>query len=298
MLLTECSGALSTISIFVFVRNAVNRRLKWKDILLLFPVVICSLEYLSLSNRGGIILMTFAGIISWFISMKAKAGWNKTINTKILKVGIITVAIFVPIFLGSLFFLGRQIYLKYFGVKQYTAIYVSGGVRCLDLYVEEPTDPPKRFGEETLVALHANLYSRFGVGENTTRYLEWRKLNGEPVANTFTSFRRFYHDFGAAGVVLLSFLQGLIISWLYYEIRRRSGRDRIGFIEVMYCYIAHTTIYIAIDDLFYSSWASLYGIKMTMIMFAAYVFMFGIVRKETGGIAIDWKRIGVKNAKD
>jgi hypothetical protein len=100
------------------------------------------------------------------------------------------------------------------------------------------------------------------------------------------------------GVVLLPLIQGLIISGLYYEIQKRSKRGRIGFIEVMYCYMAHTTIYIAIDDLFYSSWASLYGIKMTAILFAAYFFLFRIFRKENGGIRIDWKGNGIVHAKD
>lgn len=298
MILTEFSGAFASIALFVFVRNAVNRKLVKSDILLWIPIMVCVLEFLSLSNRGGIFLMTFSGIMSWFVSMKVKCGWKGTLNKKVIKTAVIALAVFIPVFFGSLFVVGRHLALRHAGYKQYTAIYVSGGVRCLDWYMKEPTDPPKRFGEETLVALYANLYSRFGIGENTTRYLEWRNLNDEPVANTYTSFRRFYHDFGIVGVAILALLQGLIISLLYYEIQIKSERDKISFIEVMYCYIAHTTVYIAIDDLFYSSWASLYGIKMAMIMFAAYVFMFCIMRKKTGGIAIDWKRIGVKNAKD
>ncbi|MBO4456713.1 MAG: oligosaccharide repeat unit polymerase [Butyrivibrio sp.] len=298
MLLTEFSGAFASIAIFVFVRNAVNRKLVKRDILLWIPIMVCILEFLSLSNRSGIFVMAFTAIISWFVSMKVKCRWKETLNKKVIKTAAIALAVFIPVFFGSLFIVGRHLSLKHFGYKEYTAIYVSGGVRCLDWYMKEPTDPPKRFGEETLVALHANLYSRFGIGENTTRYLEWRNLDDEPVANTYTSFRRFYHDFGIAGVVILTLLQGLIISVLYYKIQRRSERDKISFVEVMYCYLAHTTVYIAIDDLFYSSWASLYGIKMTMIMFAAYFLMFCIMRKETGGIAIDWKRIGVKNAKD
>ena len=291
-LLSYLARAFAYYSIFIVMKNAVNKCFKKKDLLLLIPFLINSLECLLQSNRGGIIQIFFATIIAWFISAKFKEGWKKRINNKAVKIVLRIALIAIPVFFGSLVFLGRYDNLSNMDWKHYSLVYLSGGVRNLDLFLKDPTSAPQVFGEETFVTMHRYLYVKQGIGSNLVRYLEFRKINGVNIGNIYTSYRRFYHDFGFAGCLILPFIQGLILSLLYYNINRNTYRKKLNFIEVMYCYLSYTIIYIAIDDLFFSSYFSVTGIKLLVVMFAAYFFMFNL-SMERGLLRIDLGRLRI-----
>ena len=265
--------------------------------LLLIPFILRSIEYLFQSNRGGIIQLFFGAVMSWFVSMKFKKGWNRKINSKVVKIVIRVIVILVPIFFGSLILIGRYDTLKGFDFKNYSLVYFSGGIRNLDQFLKEPTFEPQMFGEETFVQLHRNLYISYGIGKDLVRYLEFRKINGRNIGNIYTSYRRFYHDFGFLGVCLFPLIQGIIISLMYYKLNRNPRNDKINYLEVIYCYLSYTTMYIAIDDLFYSSWVSITGVKILIIMFVAYFFMFNITSKQPGLIRVDLGKFKISDRR-
>ena len=189
--------------------------------------------------------------------------------------------------------IGRYETLKGFDFKNYSLIYFSGGIRNLDQYLKEPTVAPQIFGEETFVQLHRNLYISYGIGKDFVRYLEFRGINGRNIGNIYTSYRRFYHDFGVLGVIFLPLIQGIVISLMYYRLNRNPRNDKINYLEVIYCYLSYTTMYITIDDLFYSSWVSITGIKILIIMYVAYFFIFNVTSKQPGIIRIDLGNIKI-----
>ena len=280
------SIAFAYCSIFALIKNAVNNNFRKKDLLLLIPFVLRSTEYLLQSNRGGIIQLAFGAIMSWFVSMKFQKGWRRKINSKIVKTVVRVMVILIPLFFGSLILLGRYDTLEGFDFKHYALVYLSGGIRNLDQYLKEPTAPPQIFGEETFVLLHRNLSAKLGTGLNLVRYLEFRSINGRNIGNIYTSYRRFYHDFGFTGVCIFPLIQGILISLMYYRLSRNPRNDKINYLEIVYCYLSYTTIYIAIDDLFFSDWVSITGVKILIIMFAAYFFMFNVTSKRPGVIRV------------
>ncbi len=286
-LLTYMSRAFAYCSVFVLIKNSVNKQFKKKDVLLLTPVFMYSAECLLQSNRGGIIQIFFAAIISWFISTKYKDGWKERVNAKSMKIVARIAIILIPIFCGSLILLGRYSTLKGFDFKNYSLVYLSGGVRNLDQFLKEPTAPPTLIGEETFVTLHRNMYIKGTNLKNVVRYLEFRKINGKNIGNIYTAYRRFYHDFGMMGILILPWLQGIMLSLLYYKIDRTEGKSKLNFYEVIYCYLSYTVIYIVIDDLFFSTYFSFTGIKVMLIMFIAYFFIFNISSEKRWIIKMD-----------
>ena len=281
-LFSYMSAAFSYCCIFIVIKNAVNRQFKKKDLLLVIPFVLRILENLLQASRGGVIYMIFAAVMSWFISMKYKGGWRKKINSKVMKILIRVGIVFIPLFFLSLIFMGRYDTLKGFDFKNVSLIYLSGGVRNLDQFLKAPTVAPSVFGEETFVTLHKNLYISSGIGHNVVRFLEFRTINGKNIGNIYTSYRRFYHDFGLIGIFIFPLLEGIIISSLYYGINRSYNNNKINFREVLYCYLSYTTMYMVIDDTFYSTWISISGLKQLIILFFAYFFMFNISSQKAG----------------
>lgn len=285
------SVAFAHFSSFVLVKNIVNKCFKKRDLFLIIPLLLYILESLLNSSRGYIIQIFFAIIISWFISAKYNIGWRKRINIKAIKFTICIVLIVAPIFFGSLVFLGRFSTYEGFDFKQYALKYMSGGVRNLDLYLKEPTET-NLFGEETFINIHRSRYIKKGIGDNITIYHEFRKIDGINMGNIYTSYRRFYHDFGFAGCLILPLVQGLILSSLYYNINRNPSKSKLSFIEIMYCWLSYATIYIVLEDLFFTQWFYLWGLKKLLAIFVAYLFIFNTSMRN-GVIKIDFGRLKI-----
>ena len=186
--------------------------------------------------------------------------------------------------------MGRVSTLKGFDFRNSATIYLSGGVRNLDLFLKDPPNTVKLFGEETFTYLWRNITSVLKNRKLLTRVLEFRTINGENTGNIYTSFRRFYHDFGFLGVCLLSYIQGTIISSLYYNINRSEKANRIGFTEVLYYYLSCSTIYIVIEDTFFSYYFSITCLKVFIIFFMVYFFFFDFSSERMGIVKIDLGR--------
>lgn len=294
-LCSSFSIAFAYCCIFIVLNNIVNRKLKKKDLLLVTPFLLKIAEYTILSSRGDVINMVVAAIISWFIALKYKRGWRTKVNLKVVKTIFRVALIFVPFFFGSLLLSGRYETLKGFDFINSSVIYISGGIRNLDLFVKDPTVSSGVFGEETFSYLIKNLFVGLDNGRNITRILEFRSINGINIGNIYTAFRRFYHDFGVIGVFAFSMLQGWIISTLYYNINRLKRSDKIGFIEIIYCFLSCTTIYIVIEDTFYSYYASITGFKIFIIFFIVYFFMFGLRSSHIGVLSVDLGKFRLHN---
>ena len=286
-LCSSFSIAFAYCCIFIVINNIVNRKFKKKDLLLVTPFLLKVAEYTLLSSRGDIINMVVAAIMSWFIALKYKKGWRSKVNHKVIKTIFRVAIIFVPFFFWSLIFSGRYETLKGFDFINSSVIYISGGIRNLDLFVKNPTVTSEIFGEETFSYLIKNLNEGLNNGINITRILEYRKISGINTGNIYTAFRRFYHDFGVIGVCLLSMLQGWIISTLYYNINRVKRSDKIGLFEILYCFLSCTTIYMVIEDTFYSYYASITGFKIFVIFFIVYIFIFSFRSSRIGVLSVD-----------
>ncbi len=300
-ILSWLSAAFAYCTLLVFIKNAVYRSLRRKDVFLLLPFIFRSAEYLLESSRAGVINLLCAAFVSWFISLKCKEGWNKPVNRKVVLTGICFGVFFVLFFLGAAVLTGRGDALTALGMKNYTVAYSSGGIRNLDLFLKETAGTPLRMtGEETFAALRNDLFFRFGIGQSTVRHLPFQSVGDVFVGNVYTAFRRFYHDFGFAGILILPLIQGFLLSFLYYHISRGTDGSRIGLAEVLYMCLADTVIFIAVDDIFYSSWISVTGITNLIILAAVYFLMFRIPDRtfsvQAGSPAVYNKSISVAMA--
>lgn len=256
----------------VFLYNTMIGKRRFRDFFLLVPAGIYFVDALLRSSRGDIIQFAIGAITLWYILYHNIKGWRGKSDLKfarkILKIGLVA----VPLFILSAVATGRYTNLGDMDIVNYITIYISGGVRAFDVFLKEVVPSPKVWGEETFVSLHNFIHALTGKGELMYRFLEFSSIRGTNIGNIYTSFRRFYYDFGVIGVAVLSFIQGAVSSWVYGKISRRI-ENGVTFWTMFYAFFAYTVMYVVIDELFFSSLVSFVGFKRIVTLIFAYKFV-------------------------
>lgn len=267
--------AFSNTFLYVFINNAIYRKVAVRDWALLIPAAVYCLVSLLSANRGNVLIILMSGIAAWYILSHRIVGWNKRLNGLFLKKGFKIVPVFL-IFFWIFMVVTREADTTnvFDSFMTYICSYFSGELASFDLYLRQGGLACEWWGQETFVALNNNLNSLFGIGNASTRFLEFRSGYGRSVVNIYSSFRRFYHDFGYAGVILLSGIQGFITTKMYYQVRRKKTAESIDLVMVIYCFFFYTIPYTLIDEFFYSSNVSFSGIFKLVILIAAYYVTF------------------------
>ena len=259
---------------FIFVNNLFYR-IVFRDLKYLITPILFIVISLLIANRGNI-LELFMGIFAcWYILYLRIYGFNKCLPKIMMKYGLITVLVVLSLFFFSVVHLlqnGRD--WSDIDPIKYVIFYVSGPIVSLDVYFEQGGAICRWWGEETFVALNNNLATLFGLPVRSQRFLEFRETMSFAVVNIYTSFRRFYHDFGMFGVVVLSFIQGYITTLYYRYVLMHRFKLNVDLPLCLFCCFFYTIPYTFTDELFYSSNVSFSGLFKIMMIIVLYEFYF------------------------
>lgn len=270
------SYVLRWFAAFALMHNLIFDRWKKQEFLLVL-IIALNIVYNLLDGSRGVILHLTAEIICYcYVFWNMKNGWNHNINKKIIKLGLKIFACFLPLFLVLAIVTGRygdidNLDLSRFDALNYITIYVCGGVRNFDLYVEQPITDDTIIGKETFYGLNRFLYSRFGVGEFYDPNLEFRAINGKNIGNIYTVFRRYHADFGILGVILLISMLGAFYTYLYSRVKCDAKRGKVTFFILVFASLVSSIFYFPIDDIFYH----FYGRPATVLR---YIFLYFVYR--------------------
>lgn len=270
--------AFSHCFMFVFMQNRLCRQGRCKDVCLLIPALMYCVISLLMANRGNILIFALSCLAAWYVLYQRNNEWKSRITAIFLKKSFrIAVVVFGLFWLFMV--VTRNTVLSdmpsvFDNFMTYICSYYSGGISAFDMYLKQGGVACEWWGQETFVALNNNLNTLFGTGNTSARFLEFRSGFGYSVVNIYTSFRRFYHDFGTLGIWVLSSIQGYVTSRLYYLVKRKSGRKGIDFLMVVYCFFFYTVPYTMTDELFYSSNVSISGLAKLVILTVAYFITF------------------------
>ena len=267
--------AFANCFVYVFVNNRICRQSMPKDALLMIPAAAYLAMNLFIGNRGNILILILSCFAAWYILYHRIQGWHIRLTKLFLNKGV-KIALIVFILFWVFMVLMRNINVTDArnNFMTYICSYLSGPLSGLDMYLKQGGTTCEWWGQETFVALNNNLNSLLGIGHSSTRFLEFRSGFGYSVVNIYSSFRRFYHDFGYIGVILLSLIQGYITSRMYYIAKRKTPASSIDLSMVIYCFFFYTVPYTLTDELFYSSNISLSGLVKLMILIIVYKFSF------------------------
>lgn len=260
--------------LFVFVNNLVVGRKVCLQYLLV-PFLYCGTS-LAQASRGQIIIFLFAGVVMYWVMMSRRSERNLRVpfSTVVWIVVVLIVGLALFTMTGAL--VGRTT------VKtplDSLACYVGGSIIGLDMFLSNPgaaTSPSNIIGAETFRGIYAFLSGALGVSRwNYSFQLEYRVINGINIGNLYTAFRYYIHDFGFAGMAILTIAQGIFFGAFYrmlIEKKEFKGATYFASLLTIYSYLSIAVVYLPLADyLFHQYLNPTTVLTLLMCVFAIFV---------------------------
>ncbi len=270
-ILNIITNTFAILCLFVLIHNFCFRDLKKRDFLLAVIVVLDVVYSLLNSNRSDLLVMLAESVYLIYFFWNMRMGWSKSINFKIVSLGIRLLAVFIVLFLVLAVLLGRKGSISEMNIIDYITIYISSAIRNFDLFVESFTGTNAIFGKETFFPLNRLLYNFFGIGEYYSMALSFNSIDGMNIGNIYTAFRRYYSDFGILGIVILPGFLGWFFSSMYNRVKAAAKKGQISYQMILFSYLATALFYMPIEDRFF-----IYDLALSRI--AQYILLYILFR--------------------
>ena len=194
------------VCLFVVVNNFFRKSvslIKWlkEEISSIIPVILAL--YLSFMKAGRLIaisMMVYIVFLVYFFWRKS-VGWGRKLPLKVILLYPLVVVGFLFLFYSIKEFVGRVNVTQTF--IYYITRYIGGSIHCLDRFLYTGAgymgNPPF---SESLTGIVRSLNKIGLINVEYNNLFDFVYSNGYPVGNIFTNLRRFYNDFGLAGVTV------------------------------------------------------------------------------------------------
>lgn len=275
--------AMGYASLYVVLNNWFAGRKKKKEYVLHGVIIAASvLSYVMEGSRGNILQILSAALIEWYIIWHRKVGWNKVLTGKVVLVGLLCILIGMPVFYGSLSWMGRSTNKT---MLRYIGFYVGGSIQLFDLYLKSNITKPKVFGEESLVGV-LRLLNDLGLElDIRNSNLDMIRLDEFSRGNVYTFFRRPLHDFGFVGMLIFTVFVSWLFAWIYYgKIKWKHTRHTPYWI-MLYGYLFYWIVMMSIDQ-YSQTMLSLTTALQVILMFLWYDFTTRYKWKKNGKLQI------------
>lgn len=267
----KASGYVGVFILLKYLFFEVYRK-KSKIILFVALIITSLIPNIMVASRGGILTFLADVLIVYYIIWHQKNGWWRNISMKIVRYGILAIALGIPLFYYSAFLMGRRNSLN---IMDYVATYIGGPIQLFNLYVQSPIEA-NFFGEESLVGIHKVL-EVLGIGKASTSYNLESRMLGNIGSNVYTFFRRPLHDFGLIGMYVFTILVALLFCYIYYKKIKNRDRDKnVDIWVLIYGYLFYWLILSPIDQ-YSQSYVSL-GAVLTILIIVLLFKMVTSVR--------------------
>lgn len=222
----------------------------------LIPVVLYVFKELICSSRITILSICLGSITIAVIFWSQKKNWRSRISFKnigiIVSIGIVGMILFY--FSASL--IGRE---NKKNIFQYVTAYAGGSIQCLNHYVLFPIEEEKSniIGNETFYTLLQSLdkyhITHTNIAQKQTAHLSFRYYYDSMIGNVYTAYRRWDHDFGWAGIIILNGIMAVVFAVGYYLHKYKPNMKYNELITVIYMYLAYCVYMHCIDSYFYTT---------------------------------------------
>lgn len=264
-------AACSSFALFIIIQHIVYDTVNADDISYSCIVLVWVIHSYLHSSRGDYLLLLSEGIYLTYFFLNMRNDWDERINSKIINLGIKALVIFLIAFVFLDVLGGRRESLSQIDQRNYLTVYISGGIRNFDLFINDiATYPKDGVGIETFPAVYRAMHSIFGTGNIYSMSLEFRSIDGTNIGNIYTAFRRYYSDFGLIGMMILSWILGLTLTDLYCRVVKQSRTGRVSFDLLLLAYLSRAVFYLPIDDIIFEFECSLNGVFRIFILFILY----------------------------
>lgn len=276
--IVEGSGYVAS---YLLISNVIYRYKKHRtNFLLLILIFLSILPSTFGAGRTQVLKLLSAMLIEYYILWHQKNGWFRNLSWKMIRLGVTSLLIGIPLFYYSLSLLGRSTSRTLF---DYISDYIASGIVLFSKYIESPV-PVKVWGEESLFSL-LKIFNYLGFGEKSTSYnLEFRPL-GIGLSNIYTFFRRPLHDFGLLGMYIFVALIAILFAYIYYgKIKYRAKSLKTARWTLVYGYLYYWIVSSSIIQ-----YSSAYISAGTIIILFVIIFLYSFLSDEGTRIRLRWK---------
>ncbi len=270
--LQKVAEVICYVNIYFLVKSIYGKKLfieKKKNILYISIIIICILMSLLIGSRLQSFVYILFSIIVYIFFLNKKLSYKTIIFRywKYLLVGVITVS---GLFYVILPLTGRK---TNAGIVEYTSFYFGAPIPSLNRYISSPIEKPKIFGEETFRGIQ-NVAYKLNISDYiqpiTTKWeVFYTKDNVKLSSNIYTSGKRYYHDFGYLGLIVLQFINGFMFSILYISMNKKQMTVLTIFFA-MYLYMAIDQIR---DEYLFSSFVHINTVFKFAILYCLLYFL-------------------------
>ena len=276
-LLKVSKGAAYTF-LYIFFNNVMcTKKSIIKNIKYLAPTVIFAFITLLKGGRINTIMLIIAALFIGYYLWHRKVGWDRVISFKFIKKIVIAFLLFAILFFGTREFVGRRETTPF---AEYITTYLGGSFQLFDQYLTTNAAPPNGF--ETIPGIMQSL-QKLGLRTDTThKSLEFRySPTGVHLGNVYTGLRRYYHDFGIAGIFIIQFVYGYLFSFLYNRIKkmRYLNTNRL-FLVTVYSSLLFCIITQAMEDHFWIDLGLGFFVELIIMLAVAYVILEFSMKKK------------------
>lgn len=210
-------------------------------------------------------------LITAIILYRKKHGWNKTVIKKFLKYALIGGVAFIVLFRLAGMLTGKS---SKFNFYDNISLYLGGSLPAFDDYLHFFHDTNNEFGAETLINFQRIFYKLHIIDYYHNSALDWMTVYNMSF-NTYTAIRRYFHDFGYAGMAVIQAAIGYFYTRFYLFV---SKKDKGIFWLFIYGFIIYPVFLSFDDDLFFISVFS--TATITEIVYMALIYWFFIGRRQ------------------
>jgi oligosaccharide repeat unit polymerase len=210
---------------------------------------------------------------------------NKVVKKKFIRNLLALTVSFLFLFYSVRVLVGRSSY-KDTPFFDYISMYIGAPIQLFDQYITSPNNyvdisnqiqilDKNSFGKETFVGIHS-MISKLN-GKKINKGLEFRESpTGIRLGNVYTSFRRYYNDFGLAGIIICPFIIGSFYSFIYRKIKhyRNSINEKANLYIIFYSYVLYGIVVLAMEDVFFLVFMSVAFGEEVIIMYVLHYFLF------------------------
>lgn len=213
----------------------------------IFSIIMCLLK----GGREKAMQIIAAGLVYYLFFNRAKKQTNKELSPKQFAIVTILGLAIMGTFqmLGTV--LGRTVQADF---TQYIAVYLSGSIRNLDVYIRNPWGKQDVFGKMTFIRIINYLGGK--LHKSNWIYpldLPYQAANGNNSGNIYTTFYAYLYDFGYIGVAVMPFFIGFATN-IFYKFAEKSVKSNDGNIQfslLIYGYWYYTLLFSYFSNKFY-----------------------------------------------
>ena len=267
--LSQACAYVITHSIITDLISSAEER-KRKNYWLLKAICIFLFSIIAFLSTGRTMIMYFLLFIlaDVCIQLTLVYGRSRRINKSIIKYGLLTVSVILVLFvLVDVYFRASKYGIERNPLDQIIK-YTSSSLYAFDLYLKKPTSAADT-GYETLYNVYSIL-RRLGFNyEKTSNTLPFANFSNVST-NVYTALRRYIHDFGYVGMVIIQFLIGIIYESAYKKIKYGNASS---FFVILYCTFIFAPVFNCIEERFIINVLSLRSLMIVAFIYSILHFV-------------------------